>query len=153
MANIALLAAVPEEHLVSGLEILSKEEKVAFGSSAWEVFRQLEDSTVGAEVDVFIYPSGSAKQGQPKVRWRAKYLRTIDSINGAHPVGMRFRPTSTEKYATDNQGHWAVFWEVTELTELAKEDALKMSIFVIASSGKPLFSSYIPRGPILVHAP
>lgn len=150
MSAVALLAPVPEEHLISGLQTLAVEGKVAFGSSAWQVFRDLDEIAAGNEVDVYIYASDSAKVGLPKVRWSARYLGHVESQNGAHPTGMTYRPVSTAQNATDNRGHWAVFWEIDELSELSKDDAIPMKLFRAYGSKKAFVSSFVPHGPTLV---
>lgn len=150
MKKVALLAAVPEEHLISGMKTVVAEGKVAFGSSSWELFRELDELAMGTEVDVYIYASDSSKHGAPKVRWQARYLGHIKSDYGAHPDGMKFRPESTEQYAADNTGHWAVFWEVDRLVNLAKDEAISMNLLKGFKSGKSYVSSFVPHGPTLV---
>jgi hypothetical protein len=39
-ANVALLASVPLEHLTDGQTTAETKGKVAFGSRAWETFRE-----------------------------------------------------------------------------------------------------------------
>ena len=55
--NVALLAPVPEEHLLDGVNVIHVEGRVAFGSRAWEVFRELDALRKGDPVDVYIYAS------------------------------------------------------------------------------------------------
>lgn len=150
---IALLAPVPEEHLFDGLTTCKTEGKVAYGSRAWQVFRDLDVARSGQPVDVFIYASGSAKLGLPKVRWLATYIGHVEAKGGAHPDGTLFRPESTKKYLTDNSGHWAVFWEVVDLRQLSKEEAIPMTAFRGWQSKKCYVSSFVPEGPLLVEAP
>lgn len=122
--EIALLAPVPVEHLVDGEEVGRREGKVAFGSRAWELFRQLDAIRSGAMADVYIYPSHLHQPPHFDVRWRACYIGRVEAVGGAHPPGMRYRPSSTAKYSNDNHGHWAVFWEVQELREMAKAERI-----------------------------
>ena len=150
MKKVALLAPVPEVHLLSGMNTLASEGKLAFGSSAWGVFRELDERTAGMDVDVYIYASESSKPGPPKVLWRASYLGHVESRNGAHPDGMTYRPQSTRENAQDNRGHWAIFWEIDGLQELQKDEAIPMNLFRGLSSGKPFVSSFVPHGPTLV---
>ncbi len=42
VANVALLAPVPLVHLMAGADIAKREGRVAFGSRAWDVFRELD---------------------------------------------------------------------------------------------------------------
>ncbi|MBV7380586.1 hypothetical protein [Maritimibacter dapengensis] len=152
MDQIALLAPVPEEHLISALDTQKSAGKVAFGSNAWQVFNELREIAGDQEIDVYIYASDSRKFGPPKVRWTARYLGHVDSKNGAHPSGMTYRPTSTEQYDADNRGHWAVFWEVDSLVELTKDEAIPMNLLSGRNSHKAFVSNFVPHGPTLIEA-
>src|SRR4051795_3367134 len=120
--NVALLAPVPAEHLVSALEVLKTQNKVAFGSAAFLVFDKLESLRHVQGVDVYIYASG--REGYAKVSpfWRAVCLGFVPSNGGAHPDGMKYRPKSTENYPQDNSGHWGLFWEVKDLRPAEADD-------------------------------
>jgi len=151
--EFALLAPVPLEHLLSSVEKLAEAEKVAFGSRAWEVFRDLDVSRRGAPVPVLFYASHDGASYPPMVSWTARYLRHVEGRGGAHPEGMTFRPSSTAKYRKDNSGHWAVFWEVDDLRKLAVEQQVRIDGLKSGTSGKPLASGYRPEGPIVVFNP
>lgn len=151
-STIALLAPVPEEHLISGLEKCYAAGKIAFGSRAFQVFRDLDEVRGEDPVDVYIYGSGGSKFGPPKVRWHARYVGHVDAKAGGHPDGMQYRPDSTKRYGTDNVGHWAVFWEVVELRQLKNEDSIPMNMFRGWQTRKNYVSSFVPEGPILVEA-
>lgn len=151
MSNIpTLLVPIPEEHLIAGLDVCHREGKVAYGSRAFEVFEKADALRGDASLDVFIYPSWGSKFGPPKARWYGVYTGHVHSASGAHPAGMKFRPDTTAKYPDDNQGFWAVFFELTALRELSKDETLAMSRFRGFGTGNNLVSSFIPRGPILV---
>jgi len=149
--TIALLAPIPEEHLISGLEVCEREGEVAFGSRAWEVFAKLDNLMGGQPCDCLIYASDALKPiAPPTVTWEAKYLRHLHGKGGAHPSGMKFRPKSTEKYMADNKGHWAVFWHITDLHPLDAAEHIKVgSLRGYQKSGRYL-TNFIPEGPILV---
>jgi hypothetical protein len=153
MPAVTLLAPVPLEHLRDGAEVCALQGKVAFGSRAWEVFRELDIERNGAPVDVFIYASGDPSSERLEVSWYGRYIGHVEGKNGAHPDGMKFRPPSTGKYPSDNKGHWAVFWEVDQLRELAQEERISTGEFVGHSSGKAYKKNFIPEGPILVVRP
>ena len=104
-----------------------REARVAFASRAWEAFRKLDDLRNGLVVDVYIYASHTEGPPVLQATWHARDVGHVDSINGAHPAGMRYRPPSTVKYPTDNQGHWAIFWEVEALRELPESIAHRAS--------------------------
>jgi hypothetical protein len=153
MPAIALLAPVPIEHLRDAVEVCKAQGKVAFGSRAWDVFRQLDAEVNGTPVDVYIYASMDPSAERIEVCWHARYIGHVESRGGAHPEGMRFRPPSTAKYAADNKGHWAVFWEVDHLRELAPEERLPVGQFIGYGSAKAYKRSFVPEGPLLVINP
>jgi len=88
-AHIALLAPVPLEHLVDGQKTAESEGKVAFGSRAWEVFRELDTRRKGMPVDVYIYASHSDGQREFEVSWHGRYVGHVEGRMGAHPDGMK----------------------------------------------------------------
>jgi len=151
-SNIALFAPVPLEHLEDGGVLCEREGRVAFGSRAWEVFRELDRLREGSPTDVYIYASRTPVP-LLHVSWRAVYIGHVESQNGAHPQGMRFRPPSTAKYPEDNIAYWAVFWEVTELHELSEAERIPVSHFTGFGKPKPYKVGFIPEGPLLIEHP
>lgn len=151
MATIALLAPVPEEHLISGMEVCRREGRVAFGSRAWEVFARLDHILAGRPCDCLIYASDSATPiAPPTATWRASYIDHVESRGGAHPQGMAYRPMSTEKYGADNKGHWAVFWHVTDLQPIPTDDRIKISSLRGFEKPQHYLKNFIPEGPLLI---
>lgn len=154
---LALLAPVPEEHLISGLEAIAAQldaddlpmghiSKVAFGSMGFEVLAEVEQLRGGRSVEVLIYAS-HAKGEQPlnpEATWRGLYVGYMGSRRGRYPGKSIFRPKST---VTDSLT-WAVFWEVQEL------ERLKTPIPIGALTGKGKKARYQPRfipdGPVLI---
>ncbi len=124
--------------------------RVAFGSRAWQVFRDLDELREGQPIDVFIYASYPALKLPPKVRWKGRYIGHVDAVGGAHPNGMASRPKTTGGYEADNSGHWAIFWELDHLAKLQKNEILPMSIFRGFGSNKVYKSNFVPEGPLLV---
>ena len=57
MTGFAILAPVPLEHLNAGLDIVAKEDFVAFGSRKFELFRAIDERRNGEPVPVLIFPS------------------------------------------------------------------------------------------------
>jgi hypothetical protein len=151
--EVALLAPVPHEHLVDGLVVCHQQGKVAFGSRAWEIFRKLDKIREGQPVDVYIYASHAPGGPSFKVSWHGIYLGHVEGIHGSHPQGMLFRPPSTAQYEDDNYGHWAVFWEVARLRELAPEKRISTGGFYGWDKRKLYKKNFIPEGPILVQCP
>jgi hypothetical protein len=147
--SIALLAPVPEEHLLSGLDTLRREGLVAFGSKSWELFNKLDSFLAGQDCDVLIYASDSSRPiNPPTATWAARYLRTSLAINGAHKDGMKYRPESTAKYSMDNKGNWVLFWEVDELRRLPTG----IKIGELRGYDKPhqYLRDFFPHGPTLI---
>jgi len=148
--DVALLAPVPLEHLLDGAIVCKTEGCVAFGSRAWEVFRKLDEIRNGLPVDVYIYASHSPGPLRLEISWHARYIGHVESIGGAHPEGMRFRPPSTAKYADDNLGYWAVFWEVEQLRKLPPTERIPTGEFRGLNKRKPYKRNFVPEGPILI---
>lgn len=153
----AILAPIPEMHLISGLEAIAAQldledlppdhlPKVAFGSMDFEVFGEVEKLRDGKAIEVLIYAS-HAKGEQPlnpEVTWRALYVGYVGSRRGRYPGQSLYRPKST---ATDSPT-WAVFWEVQEL------ERLKTPIPIGHLRGRTKKTNYqarfIPEGPVLI---
>jgi hypothetical protein len=152
-AHIALLAPVPLEHLVDGQKAVESEGKVAFGSRAWEVFRELDTRRKGIPVDVYIYASHSDGQREFEVSWHGRYIGHVEGKMGAHPDGMKYRPLSTGKYPNDNSGHWAVFWEIEDLRPLPKERRIVLASLTGFGKKKPYGHAFPPEGPLLIEHP
>jgi hypothetical protein len=158
--TFALLAPVPEEHLISGLEAIAAQldaddlppghvPKVAFGTMAFEALAEIEQLRAGKSVEVLIYASHA--QGEqplnPEATWRGLYVGYVGSRRGRYPGKSIFRPKST---ATDKL-NWAVFWEVQEL------ERLKTPIPIGHLTGKGKKAKYQPRflpeGPVAIDPP
>lgn len=156
----AILAPVPEMHLISGLEAITAQldsdelppdqlPKVAFGSMEFELFPEIEKLRNGKAVDVLIYAS-HAKGDQPlnpEVTWRGVYVSYVGSRRGRYPGKPIFRPKST---ATDSPT-WAVFWEVQELEPLKRP----LPIGNLRGKNKKtnFQARFIPEGPVLIEYP
>jgi hypothetical protein len=145
--HIALLAPVPLEHLESGLTL---KDKVAFGSCgnrALKLFNKLDKERAGMDVDVYIYASPA--QCDFEASWSARYIRSVLSVNGAHPDGMKYRPEST---ASDTESD--VFWEVKDLKRLPPEERILVSTLTGFGSKKKAYSpTFAPRSPLLINHP
>ncbi len=150
MPAFALLAPVPLVHLRDAVAVREAEGKVAFGSRAWEVFRELDAARNGAPVDVYIYASGDPDSERLEASWYGRYIGHVEGRNGAHPDGMRYRPPSTAKYPSDNKGHWAVFWELDQLRELSASECIPTGQFIGHKTGKQYKKNFVPEGPLIV---
>ncbi len=158
--TFAILASIPEIHLVSGLEAiaaqLSSDEnlseglpKLALGSMAFEIFRKADEQRKERDVEVLIHAADSQEDQpiNPEVRWRARYIRHLPSRNGRYPGKPHFQPQTTKA----TRPTWAVYWELQEL------EKLKISIPIGSLQGlgqknnfKPRF---IPEEPVLMEYP
>lgn len=151
---VALLAPVPEEHLISGRDACAEHGSVSFGSRDFQVFRQLDALLTGEPCDVLIYASWRKIPitGPAQVTWRAKYRSSIDARpDGSPPKGV-IRPISTEKYPGDNKGHWAVYWEVFEIEELPKGGWIPVSLLRGINSTTAYKTTFIPERPLIIEA-
>jgi len=77
---------------VSALETATPEGQTAFGTRAWELFSELDQSRAGLPVDVYIYESHLEGSFEGKVTWHATYIRLEHETQKAKP----YRPKSTE---------------------------------------------------------
>ncbi len=145
--DFAILAPVPEMHLKSGEETCDREQKVAFGSQAWELFREVDKLRNGDDVEVFIYAS-QAKKAILEVTWHGVYIGHKDSRNGRYPGDKKFRPSSS---ASDSPT-WAVYWEVRDLKELPEADCIQI-VSLRGFRKKSNYQSFIPDKPLLIEYP
>jgi len=152
-SNIALLAPVPKEHLDDGRKAQLERGKVAFGSMKWKTFRELDELCKGMPVDVYIYESEGIGKFNANATWRGRYIGHVESDMGAHPAGLTFRPESTAKYTADNQGHWAVFWELDLLEPVPQVKEVWVGDFTGYGKKKAFGHSFSPEGPILIEHP
>ena len=121
--EFAILAPVPLVHLQSGVVVCASQGFVAFGSNKWEQFRTIDEIRKDRPVPCLLYASHEGVPGKLAfaVTWFGWYIGHVDSVGGAHPEKMKYRPESTFRYAGGSAGHWAVYWHVTGLRELPKE--------------------------------
>lgn len=151
--DFAILAPVPLEHLQSGADIARRTGFVAFGSRKWELFRKVDELRRGQPVPVLIYPSHEDVPAKNSfiVSWTGWYIGCEESGSGKHSQGMIHRPPTTGQYTSDNQGHWAVFWHVRDLSELPSSQRLPISAIQTVKGGWRKGAP--PRGPELVATP
>jgi len=149
--SVALLAPVPEEHLLSGRATVSEVGKVAFGSKNWELFNKLAELLKDDECEVLLYASDAIRPlNPPTATWSARFVGFNVAVNGAHKHGMKYRPQSTKKYQLDNQGNWTVFWEVKNLQTI--RPGVKISLLRGFEKPHAYLKNFIPKGPVLIQA-
>lgn len=152
----ALLAPVPEQHLLSGQAAIAAQldaddlppdhrPKVALGSMDFELLGEVEKLRNGQAVEVYIHAIDA--QDQPlnaQVTWRGLYVGYVASRRGRYPGKAIYRPKST----ASDPPTWAVFWELQEL------EPLKQPIAIGSLRGKNkktnLQARYIPEGIVLI---
>lgn len=147
-ADISLLASVPLVHLVAGLETFAEAGRVAFSSHAFEVFNDLDAKRDHQQVTVYIYPSHSSHIGPPKVRWMANYVQQLQPAGGKHPEAMKYRPASTHNNPAEAVN--PVYWEVTDLRQLAPGEEIGMERFLGYGKTKAYLKMFKPQGPLRV---
>jgi hypothetical protein len=147
----AILAPVAEPHLISGRETCDREGKVAFGSDAWELFREADEIRKGQPVEILIYPSHpeSDKPLLMSIAWHGIYLGHLPSRRGRYPGEKRFRPDS----ASLDKSTWAVFWEVENLSELPISEQTPIAAFHPLNKKASSDRRLLPHGPLLVEYP
>jgi hypothetical protein len=155
--SFAILAPVPEMHLLSAMETIANLEhelsdetvKTAFGSMDFELFRKVDELRGDKSVEVLIYASHSDAD-QPidsEASWHGLYIGHVNSRNGRYPGKAQFRPPST---ATDKPT-WASFWEVQDLKPLTSPRKIG---FLKGLGKKSCYNSrFIPEGPLLIEYP
>lgn len=151
--SFAILASVPEMHLLSALDTMEKLEnelsdeiiKVAFGSMAFEVFRKADELRGEKTVEVLIYASDRADQPlNSEVSWGGLYIGHANSRNGRYSGKSKFLPPST----TADKPRWAVFWEIQELTKL--KTPIAIAAFKPLGKKTNLVSRFVPEEPMLI---
>lgn len=153
-AAVALLAPVPEEHLITGQATCYEVGRVAFGSRDFEVFRRLDELREGAPCQVLIYASqpNIPPAGLPRITWTATYLRTVDARSDGSPPKGIFRPVSTERYAGDQKGHWGVYWEVTDIRKMEGDERLAIASLRGKNAAKNYLRTFRPERPLMIEA-
>ena len=146
--GVELLAPVPLDLLEDARRTFSGGE-FALGSRAWEVFRRLDDLAAGMPVRVWIYASHNPDQPHPlSATWTARYLRTVESVGGAHPESDWYRSPLAQ--TEDDLGHWAVYWHVDSLRELAPDERREVARMRGHGRPKPYGHPFEPEGPTLI---
>jgi len=142
----ALLAPVPERHLVSGIETLAKHGQVWFGSDTIDVFEELKQNGAKSFV-ALIYASISKYRVAPSqthVTWVGRYVGYAAAIPGSLP---EYRPTTTE---TDTD--FKLWWKLDFLRRLDDSDSLPMHKIGAPTSNKRYLPNFAPERPLRVRA-
>lgn len=146
--GVELLAPVPLDLLEEARDTFAGAE-FALGSRAWEVFRRLDDLAGGTPVRVWIYASHHPDQPHPiSATWTARYLRTVESVGGAHPDSAHYR--SPKAGPEDDLTYWAVYWHVDRLRELTPDERRPVADMRGHSRPKPYGHPFEPEGPTLI---
>ena len=155
--TFAILAPVPEHHLISGLEAIAHQfdddsietqPMVALGSSDFEVFGKADELRKHRLVDVYIYASDADNPTlNPQATWKATYIKQVHSRRGRYPGKAIHRPKTT---ATDKPT-WAIFWLIKDLEKLKKPLPIGKLRGLGKKSNYP--PRFLPEGPVLIEHP
>jgi hypothetical protein len=155
--TFAILAPVPEQHLISGLDAIAQQldadppqnpPLLAYGSDAFEVFGQADQLRKETSVQMYFYASHAKEQPlNHQATWRATYIGHVHSRRGRYPGSALHRPASTQNDAPT----WAVFWRVQDLEKLEKP--IPIAYFRPLEKKTHLTARFIPEGPMLVSLP
>lgn len=151
--HAALLAPLPEEHLLDGVETVRRYGQSAYGSRKWEVFRELDELRDPEPVPVYIYASHAERPVGARVTWLALYVGHVEAPGGRYPGNLKYRPRSATEHPADIEGHWAVYWHLTELERLDENDWIDIADLRRYRTQKPYGKGFIPEGPIIVGHP
>ena len=156
--KFAILAPVPEQHLFSGLKAIKAQLNadppiispfLAYGSRAYELFREADLERDGRTVDMFIYASHAKNPTlKPQATWRATYIGHKNSRNGRYIGKPVHRPPST---ASDQPDYWAIYWLVQDLEPL--KPSIPISEFQGYGRRPTYLTNFVPEGPLLVNHP
>lgn len=124
--DFAILAPVPEQHLITGLDAIAQQLDVdlpevppvlAYGSNAFEVFGKADQMRGEQYVDIFFFVSHAENQTfRPEVTWKAIYCKKVHSRRGRYPGKAFHRLSSTRNV----KPVWAIFWLVQDLGYVEK---------------------------------
>ncbi|MBE9065986.1 hypothetical protein IQ260_04905 [Leptolyngbya cf. ectocarpi LEGE 11479] len=155
--NFAILAPVPEHHLISGLDAIAHQlddetmethPVLALGSNAFEVFGQADALRKQCLADVYIYASHADNPTlNPQATWKATYLKQVHSRRGRYPGKSIHRPEAT---ATDKPT-WAIFWLLKDLEKLKKPLPIGNLKGLDKKSNYP--PRFLPEAPVLIEHP
>ncbi|MEO0827851.1 MAG: hypothetical protein AAFY67_19810 [Cyanobacteria bacterium J06642_9] len=155
--DFAILAPVPEQHLVTGLEAIAQQldadppkvpPVLAYGSNAFEVFGKADELRGEQCVEMFFYASHAENPTfHPEATWKATYCKQVHSRRGRYPGKAFHRPPSTKNDAPT----WAIFWLVQDLIEL--REPILVSDFQGLGKKTAYASRFIPESPLLVEHP
>jgi hypothetical protein len=136
MADVALLAPVPVEHLRSALEKPNPEARAVFSTNRSNTLDKLEKLLGGQRTEVYI--CDGAPKG--KVTWRATFERLVD------PADTKYRPESTKTDTPSN-----TYYEVSNLRHLPESEWISVDQFCGHGKAGHYAANYRPRTPTLVN--
>jgi len=150
--NVALLAPVPENLLIDGEQVCVAQGEVAFGSRAYQVFRDLDAERCGEPVDVYIYASHADGKRAAVATWTARYVRSVEATpSGRHPEGLGMRPRVGADAPGENRGHWAVYWHLANLRRMARP--LQIKDLQGLNASKCYRANFVPERPLRIEHP
>lgn len=148
-ADIALLAPVPEEHLLWGLRTCQETGFVSFGTDAGEALSELRlYADADHPADILFYAS-HPKQGSAvkAATFRGRFVGYEGAVEARKKGWDKHRPKSTQ---TD--GKWSSFYLVANLQRLDVPIPIS-SLPKRNGKGKKLAKNFVPIGPTLIDTP
>jgi hypothetical protein len=148
LADVALLAPVHEQHLISGLETTDATGVVAFGTNAALTlleFRSLVDEA--HQADILFYASHSQKGGPPCATYRGRFAGYDGADMGKAKIAwLKHRPPST-----DSDTGWSGFYLVWDLQRI--ERPVLIAALKKYSGRAKLAKTFVPIGPLIIDTP
>jgi hypothetical protein len=143
-----LLAPVPVVHLPDAVSVAREQGKVAFGTDSFDLFSRLQRVGAVGSLPVYVVASktghdvragGKALFDLNRIHLRGRLTQvTPADRRGRHPVPA-LRPGS----AVESDGSWALFWELSDVEELAPP--MPLARFT-TRAGQPWLR--VPEGPV-----
>ena len=148
LADVALLAPVHEQHLISGLETSDATGFVAFGTNAaltFLEFRSLVDEA--HQADILFYASHSQKGGPPCAAYRGRFAGYDGADMGKAKIAwLKHRPPST-----DSDTGWSGFYLVRNLQRI--EQPVLIAALKKCGGRAKLAKTFVPIGPLIIDTP
>jgi hypothetical protein len=155
--TFAILAALPETYLQSGLESIALQFErdiippfIVYGTLSFEVFGEAERLRNGKAVEVFLYAADRSgdRPLNSEVTWKALYIGSDQASGGGRYRGQAVhRPAAT----ASERDKWGIFWKLTQLE--AFKTGLPIGKLTTFAAKKPCSPRLIPEPPILIDYP
>jgi hypothetical protein len=153
--TVGLLWPLPMLHVQGAVELSRTASKVALGTRATSVLKELEALTGGDPLGVPVYVMATDLNSDERplqIAWRAVYLDAVKSSNGGHPEGMRFRWPATLQMPMPGDTHWNAFVHVCSFAALGASGTVPITALRDWVRKELLHEYFIPLRPQIVCA-